>query len=140
LGQALTRFATRSRGVISLLLSNPAGNFNRPLASTARKVPFIRAVSSGPDLLRRGRGTRGSGLRLRGLCVGRCYRAHFFPTCLFKTTLQFHGSVLCCRAFFSCSSVQQRAVTNEGLKFGRELLYSPLSFSFRFLRVYSRLA
>jgi hypothetical protein len=40
-----------------------------------------------------------------------------------------------CRAFFGCSSVQQRAVTNEGLKFGRKLLYSPFSFSFRLLGI-----
>ena len=45
------------------------------------------------------------------------------------------GPICSCRAFFSCSRIQQRAVRDEGLKFGWKLLYFPFSFSFRLLGI-----
>src|SRR6266550_4440496 len=113
--------------------------FQSAFEINARNARPYRAVRSESDLFWRRRGRRRTGLRIRDFSIGRCYRAHLLSACLFETTLLFYGSVFCSPAFSSCSSIQQGAVTNEGLKFGRKLLYSFFSFSFR-LRGIGRLA
>ena len=87
-------------------------------------------------LLRRRRWRRRIEVSFRNRGLGSCYRGHLLSSCSIQARLCLDGSLLCCPVLLSFGSIDLGTVRDQGLKLGRKLLYSFLSFSFGLRRVW----
>ncbi len=87
-------------------------------------------------LLRRGRRRRRIEVSFRNRGLGSCYRRHLLSSCSVEASLRLDDSLLCRPVLLSFGSIDLGTVRDQGLKLGRKLLYSFLSFSFGLRRVW----